>query len=661
MFELSFIKSILTPRKGQVSTSLIALLSVTMITLVVWLVAVFLSVTEGIEQGWLKKLTALNAPLRLQPTEEYFNSYYYNVDKYSQASSYLSKTLGQKAQALLSNPYDPEIDSELPQAIALPDLQNGQLKDPVKQAVAVLNDLKGSFPSLAYQDVQLSGALLHLDLLRPQPGAILPTDLKSQLTHVSYIASLPEKNPSLPELLLPPTVEDLNHLLYLSRSQKNDLLLAHTHLQTVKPRLDLWKVSPALLPQKVLFRVGAYLHKGEVSHLVVPTTADASFTTYLEKRGNHLFLWGDDLPEQIVDSPLFVQGMPTLHVKRQPQGDLIYVEGKVQNQLLQGEVALSDLLIVDASPATHFSTAPAAPPLWPYFGPGNQVVLPMHAGHTGVLLAKHFQKSGVRIGDQGYLAYSTPTLSGMQEQRLSVYVAGFYDPGIMAVGNKCILVPSHITEAINASESGFTLEPAEANSFFVWLTPIQEAPKVKTALVEALHAQGIDKYWQVKTFYEYDFAKDLMIQFQSDKYLYTLIGIIILLVACTNIISLLVLLVSDKRKEIGILRAMGATKRSIASIFALSGATLGVLSCLLGLFLAYLTLRNIDVVVHILSLLQGHEAFNAQFFGTSLPKTLTGRSLVFAAIATPVLALLAGLIPAIKASRLHPSTTLRGE
>ena len=62
---------------------------------------------------------------------------------------------------------------------------------------------------------------------------------------------------------------------------------------------------------------------------------------------------------------------------------------------------------------------------------------------------------------------------------------------------------------------------------------------------------GIEKYWKVETYQEYEFAKDLMQQFQSDKYLFTMIGILILLVACTNIISLLVLLVSDKKKEIG--------------------------------------------------------------------------------------------------------------
>jgi len=668
LFELSFIKKILTPKRRQLSTSLIALLSVTVITLVVWLVTVFLSVTEGIERGWLKKLTALNAPLRLQPTEEYYASYYYNVDQYSLASQYLSKTLGQKAQSLISDPYDPEIDQELPKGIALPDLEDGgRLKDPVKGAIAALESLRKDFPSLAFQDVQLSGALLRLDLIRQDRNSAVPSDHRSQLTHVSYLASFPEKNPNLSELIVPPTADDLNHLLYLSSSpfqegQTWDALLEHVQIQTVKPRSDLWRISLHLLPEKTPFRVGAYLHKGEVSHLVVPSAKAGGPSTFIERRGDHLFFWGEDFPEQPLEDgvPLFAQGVQELNVTHQI-AEAVAVEGKIQNHGISGEIPLSELLIVDASFKTHFDQSPSSAPIWPYFGKDAQAVLPSVSSCTGILLPKHFQKNGVKIGDRGHLAYSAPTLSGIQEQHLPVYVAGFYDPGIMAVGNKCILVPPQITEAINASESGFTLEPSEANNVFVWLRSINDAPKVKTALLDALQKKGIDKYWQVKTFREYDFAKDLMLQFQSDKYLYTLIGIIILLVGCTNIISLLVLLVSDKKKEIGILRAMGAKKRSIAAIFAFSGATLGVLSCLLGVLFAYLTLRNIDVVVQFLSLVQGHEAFNAQFFGTSLPRELTGRALLFAAIATPVLALLAGLVPAIKAARLNPSTTLRGE
>lgn len=667
MFELSFIKKYLTPQKKQLSISLIAVLSVVVITLVVWLVVVFLSVTEGIERTWLHKLTALNAPIRIQPTKEYFSSYYYNVDKYSAASHYMSKTIGQKARALLSDPYNPQIDEELPLKIPRAELSlSGTAKDLVKDTIGLLQDLKQDFPDLTFQDVELSGALLRLELLRQEATLWNPAEMHSQLTNVSYLASFTEKNPLLSELILPPSVEDLNHLLFLANRSKEtdpeklDLLLSYSHIEKVKTKLDLWHFPAELLPEKVPFFASGYIHEGSISHIMIPDCPSKILTSTIEKRGNRLFYKTEKEPEQplALDTPLFSQGALEFIVKERAK-DLFSLEGKLQNKKIEGKTSLEGLLVTQAHFARELDTSP---PIWPYYEKGkNQFTLPQNETKTGILLAKSFRDNGVKMGDEGYLAYSAATISGKQEIHVSVYVAGFYDPGIMAIGNKCILVPQKITQAINASESAFTLDRGEANSILVWFPHLQDAPKIKTALLQKFQREGLDKYWQVKTFREYDFAKDLMQQFESDKYLFTLVGGLILLVGCTNIISLLILLVSDKKKEIGILRAMGAKRRSIAAIFALSGATLGLFSCLLGIFLAFITLKNIDFVVHILSLFQGHEVFNAQFFGQSLPHEISPRAFLFAAIVTPLLALIAGLLPAIKAACLNPCEALRSE
>src|SRR5277367_6791475 len=97
MFELSVALKYLIPRRKQLSVSLIAFLSVGVISLVVWLVLVFLSVTEGIEKNWLSKLTALNAPIRITPTEHYYSSYYYLIDGCSAGSQFSHKNIAEKA------------------------------------------------------------------------------------------------------------------------------------------------------------------------------------------------------------------------------------------------------------------------------------------------------------------------------------------------------------------------------------------------------------------------------------------------------------------------------------------------------------------------------------------------------------------------------------
>ena len=114
-----------------------------------------------------------------------------------------------------------------------------------------------------------------------------------------------------------------------------------------------------------------------------------------------------------------------------------------------------------------------------------------------------------------------------------------------------------------------------------------------------------------------------------------------------------------KKKEIAILSAMGASKKSIYTIFASCGIFMGILSSFIGTFFAIITLKNLDKLINFLSFLQGHTMFNEKFFGTSLPNHLSLEALIFILIATPIISFLAGFIPAIKASKLIPSKILR--
>ena len=217
MFELSIALKYLIPRKKQLSVSLIALMSIGVISLVVWLVIVFLSVTEGIEKNWLNKLTALNAPLRINPTEHYYSSYYYLSDAHSSSSQFTQKNISQKAESALSDPYSPDEDVELPRGFPAPDRgADGKIKDPVKLAYEILTQLQSQIPGLIFQDYEMSGALMRLQLLRKNSSDPLQGSHQNYLTQVCYLASLPDRSPAFVRMLLPPTEKDLNHLYYLS-------------------------------------------------------------------------------------------------------------------------------------------------------------------------------------------------------------------------------------------------------------------------------------------------------------------------------------------------------------------------------------------------------------------------------------------------------------
>ncbi len=668
MFELSVALKYLIPRKRQLSVSLIALLSVVVISLVVWLVLVFLSITEGIERGWLTKLTTLNAPLRITPTHHYYSSYYYQADGISGHSDFSFKNIGEKAQAEISDPYNPLEDGELPARFPQADrLEDGTLNDPVKGLFKALSGMKQTHRDLVFQDFELSGALMRLQLLRP--GNTIPgNEAQGYLTQVSYLASLPDQCPGLPSLLLPPRAKDINHLFYLAShategsrqdspaltlkapkeaaKQRIHELLGQIKIEQLKPRTSYWQLPASFLPPQQVFEGIAHERNGAISRIDLPVKKTDGKRVKIWKEGSYFVLENEKGKQKLpLNTPLLVEGPILFHVDDVLEKDslLFNVRTTLQNIAIKGTVGIEGMEISQASLPSGLG-------------------LPINEEkETGVLLAKSFLDNGVMIGDRGYLSYSSSTSSAIQEHRLPIFVSGFYDPGILSVGNKCILVPSFVTRTINASSSSFNLDKTQSNGILVWFDDLEKAGVFKEEIIAALQSQSLDKYWKVTTFREYEFAKDLLQQFQSDKYLFSMVGVIILIVACCNIISLLVLLVNDKKREIGILQAMGASHLSIAAIFGSCGMVMGVLSSVIGTLAALFTLHHIDLVVKVLSVIQGHDAFQAAFFGKSLPDALSSHALTFILVTTPLLSLLAGLVPAIKACRLRPSAILRSE
>jgi len=660
--------------------SLIALMSVGVISLVVWLILVFLSVTYGIEKNWLIKLTSFNAPIRITPTEAYYNSYYYQIDAISHSSGFQVKSIGEKLIAPSTDPYsdgDMEIPSQWPTKIYNDD---GSAKDFIKEAFHTIWQLP-----LTAQDYEVAGAVLKLGMTLPPSQE----NRRGYLTQAAYVSSFCEKSPKLPLLIDSLRVEDLNQLFYLAHAppggrRANEVdrvkvtsidllylqsLLSHIDIQKMKTNAFQWRSLAFIMPDNVEFDATASMQDGEIVSLLLPLNRGKNIGTLVKRGGYfHFREVGGRSYKLDLGTPLFTDGLFSMDVKLSPPNlnsveslqDLwFHVHTHLQGYPLEGRVPWDGIEITHADICYRFEKEPALPPPWPYVVQ-SEIKLPMFNEHA-ILLPRSFQNQAVKIGDSGYFSYGAATASSMQEQRLPVYVAGFYDPGVMAIGARCILAPTHVVRAINTSSGCLGLDSNILNGIQVYLEDLSQAKEVKRRLVEAFDRAGLLPYFEITSFHEYDFAKDLLLQFQSDKYLFTLIGIIVLLVACSNIISLLVVLVKDKRREIAILRAMGASKRSIALIFALCGGAMGMVSTLIGILAAVFTLHNIDVVVNFLSFLQGHEAFNALFYGKSLPNELSHHALIFIMIATPLISLLAGCVPAIKACSLHFAQILRAE
>ncbi len=694
MFELSIALKYLVPRKKQLSVTLIAMMSVAVISLVVWLLVVFLSVTEGMEVSWLKKLTDLNAPIRITPTSEYYRSYYYKIDSVSSSSYYGSKTIGEKQASSTSNPYNPEEDPEISPLWPSPHLDaQGEFVDPVKKLFSVLEHQKKNHTNWRYQDYEMSGALLKLQLLRSRGDSPDKNgeETLNFLTQVSYLSTFPSDTRTMSALLLDPTLKDINHLFFLAnyrlegfasdgapdlvRSEETfrellSPLLSSIEIQEMETSVPYFEIPKHMLPKEGSFIVYGVFQENALQYLLLTQKNTPSLPfphAKLEKgtlriqEGLWQIPWNHPNPSSL---PLIIEGTLTFAVHldnnslsnaNQLKDLQFFTQGTLQGIGVQGILPWKDLRI------SKYKKIPSLTSPWPYEQKAH-LHLPVNLSQEpGILLPKSFRDNGVLLGDRGFLSYNSSTASALQEQRLAVFVAGFYDPGVLSVGNKCLLVPSSIPRMINSSNSSFTFDRIALNGVQVWFDDLQSAENIKADIEAALCEQEISSYWNVSTYRDYDFAKDLLQQFQSDKYLFSLVGIIILIVACCNIISFLILLVNDKKKEIGILQAMGACKKSIALLFGSCGIVVGLIGSVIGLFSALLTLHHIDTIVQILSMLQGHDAFQTTFYGASLPNTLSSRAVWFILITTPLLSLIAGLIPAYKACRLQPSSILRSE
>jgi len=642
MFELRIALRYLIPRRRSLSTALVSLISVGVISLVVWLVLVFLSVTGGIEQNWLRKLTSLHAPVRLSPTERYYSSYYYLADSISAASNYSLKTIGEKAVATKSDPYAPESDAETPAHWALPERgSDGTLRDPVKGAMQALDELH-----LPYQDYEIGGALLRLSLSRGDGAS---------LSQMSYLLSLMEKNPQFASLILPPSARDLDGLLQDSALIPS--IVEHGAIEAV----SITQLQADIFPEEV--QLTAFANPLHSSELIVPLSqgekAPLGWTTGTLKRSGSLWQWkgenGNTLthPAPLLQKPLELAATLSQDSRWQIQGTL-------QGVKLKGALDLDAATIARAAPKVRFDTAPLSPPPWAIAVAGR-CQLPSFTSGTPVLVPKSYRDMGLLLGDAGSLSFSTSGAGSSHEQRLPIRVAGFYDPGLFSLGGRCLIVPPSITRTIHAVSQTFSPDGTPTNGIFVWNVPLGEAETLKSALEAELERTGISSYWKVTTYKDFEFSKEIFQQFRSDRTLFLLIAVLILLVACCNVISLLILLINDKKREIAILQAMGASKFSMAAIFGFCGLAMGAVSSFIGTLAAIFTLRHIDAISSFLSALQGHAAFQPAFFGQTLPSSLSAEALLFVFIATPLLSLLAGLLPALRACRIKPSTALRQE
>jgi lipoprotein-releasing system permease protein len=149
---------------------------------------------------------------------------------------------------------------------------------------------------------------------------------------------------------------------------------------------------------------------------------------------------------------------------------------------------------------------------------------------------------------------------------------------------------------------------------------------------------------------------------QIEKRLMGIILTLIVAVAAFNLVSTLVMTVTDKRADIAILRTLGASPRSIMGIFMVQGATAGIIGTLAGCALGLLVAFNVDVIVPAIERALGMAFLPGSIYLISrMPSEPMASDIVPVIVTSLVLAFVATIYPSWRASRVNPAEALRYE
>jgi lipoprotein-releasing system permease protein len=186
-------------------------------------------------------------------------------------------------------------------------------------------------------------------------------------------------------------------------------------------------------------------------------------------------------------------------------------------------------------------------------------------------------------------------------------------------------------------------------------TDMLEAPQIAAELASSLGSDVYVRDWSSEN-------RNWFAAVQIEKRMMFIILTLIMAVAAFNLVSMLVMTVTDKQSDIAILRTLGATPRSVMRIFVVQGASVGLLGTLIGVLFGVVVALNVGSVVGFFEHLFGFQVLpKGIYFIDHLPSDLRWHDVATIGFTACVLAFASTLYPSWRASRVRPAEALRYE
>lgn len=272
--------------------------------------------------------------------------------------------------------------------------------------------------------------------------------------------------------------------------------------------------------------------------------------------------------------------------------------------------------------------------------PGSDAVL------VGAVIA---DRLGLARGDTMSLLIPTVTADDAPDAKLRLLkVAGVFEAGLADVDEVFVFAAIDDVKALApGQENGVGLR--------VRFKDVLATPELAAKLRSALP----------KRFDVTDWTQDNASYFRATRIERTMMSLILFLivaVAAFNIVAMLVMVVTDKRTDIAILRTLGASPRKIMGVFVTQGLVIGWLGVAIGLGLGLSIALNVGTIEPFLEHTFGFQIFDSDiYYITTIPSDVRAENVVVIAVAAFLLTGIATLYPAIRASRTAPAEALRYE
>ena len=274
----------------------------------------------------------------------------------------------------------------------------------------------------------------------------------------------------------------------------------------------------------------------------------------------------------------------------------------------------------------------------------------LRPGQFNIVMGYSLARSlGLNMGDKVTmaLAQAQVTPAGMVPRMRSFTLVGVFEAGHFEFDNGMAFVHMEDAQKMErlAAPSGLRLRIDDMHR------GIEVAQQLEASIPGKLEVRDWSK--QNKTWFA---------AVQIEKKMMLIAMALIITVAAFNLVSILVMTVTDKQADIAILRTLGSSPRSIMKIFMIQGAVVGILGTLAGVGMGVLVALNIDTIVPFFERLLGAQVLPSDIYQVSaLPSELRWPDVFGIGGMSVLMAFLATIYPSFAASRVKPAEALRYE